>query len=295
MQQNKRRSDKLKRLDSGLSFTERFFHPLALRRFRKRLLRFLLIAAAAAALLYVLGLGVKYALDKAYGLNLQNIEYTSRHGFIGKEAAMRILGITDSVNVATLNTRELRRKLEEDPSILSAHVRAEYPRSLYVEVEERIPIVYVEMREGTDTGNRAQYFMAPDGFVFPKVPEFHENFEGVPIWYLNAGDVPELKPGIRISREKYRPIVQLVSAANAYGPTEIPRIEEIFRNKDWRIDLTLESGTTVMMQVLDIKPQIERLRLLLDNARARGRRIRSANVIPSLNPVVIYADPAESR
>ena len=49
------------------------------------------------------------------------------------------------------------------------------------------------------------------------------------------------------------------------------------------------------MQGLDIKPQIERLRVLLENARARGRRVSSANVIPALNPVVIYAEPAASR
>ncbi len=44
------------------------------------------------------------------------------------------------------------------------------------------------------------------------------------------------------------------------------------------------------MQVYDIKGQMERLSMVLEHARATNRTIRSANVIPMINPVVTFAE-----
>ena len=43
------------------------------------------------------------------------------------------------------------------------------------------------------------------------------------------------------------------------------------------------------MQVYDIKGQMERLAMILEHCRATHRPARSINVIPRINPTVIYA------
>lgn len=283
----------VKLLERALSLRERLFSMIAVRRGLKRLWRwvkFLLIAAPVMALLWYVA---DYALEKAYGLSIEHISFKSQRGIINKEQALHILGIEGSVNMATLNTESLKRRLEAEPSVRSATIRAELPSTLYIEVEERIPIVYVEMESGASTGNRARFFMDPEGVLFSAREDYHSLYMGVPTWYLREEDVEELREGAVLSPQRIRPITELVKAANTYDPEQIPPINEIFRPKDWEIRLVLESGTEVRMEVRQIREQMDRLALILDHARATGRLVRSANVIPAHNPVATFIDTPE--
>lgn len=291
-QQNRYRGEQttnVKLLEQALSLKERLFSMLAVRRGARRLQRWLkallIILPIAAILLYV----VDYALEKTYGLSIDHISFKSQRGIINKDQVMHILGVEGSVNMVTLNTEAFKRRLESTPGIRSAIIRAELPDTLYIEIEERIPVVYVEMESGAATGDRTRFFMDPEGIIFPVKEEYHQQFLGVPTWYLQPEDIRELKVGEQIDVQRVRPIAELISAANAYDPEEIPAIIEIFRPRDWEIRLVLESGAEVRMEVRHIKEQMDRLAMILDHARATGRTVRSANVIPSLNPVATFA------
>lgn len=281
-------------LEKALSLRDRLFSMLALRRGARRLRRWLLIALCALPVVGGIWYGVDYAIEKAYSLSIDNISYKSRRGLISKEQALQILGIQGAVNMATLDASGMEAKLEANPCIESAHIRAELPDTLHIEVDERIPIVFVEMESGASTGKRTRLFMDPKGVLFPVNASYHRNFMGAPTWYLQPSDVRELKPGAQLDEAVCRPIRDLVAAANAYDLTEIPAIREIFRPREWKIIVTLESGTEVMFQVYDIKAQMERLAMIMEHARAAGRGVRSVNVIPAINPTVIYAEPEKT-
>ena len=296
--QNKYRGEqraKVKLLEKALSVKHRLFSLLALRRGAQRTLRLLKIALILLPIIAVLWLVGYYALEKAYGLSIDHISYKSLRGIISKEQALHILGIQGSVNMATLNTEALKSRLESASAIRSAGIHAELPDTLYIEVEERIPIVYVEKESGAHTGDRSRLYMDPEGMLFPVQEEFHSRFTNVPTWYLQPGDVDELKEGKSIEPQRMRPIAEIIAAANAYDPEEIPPITEIFRPKDWQLRLVLEGGTEVLMEVRHIKDQMERLAMLLEHGRATGRHIRSANVIPAINPTVIYSEKHEAQ
>lgn len=284
-----------KMLERALSLKTRMFRMLAIRRGAGRLVRwfkFLLLAFPVVALLIYAG---QYALDMAYGLSIDHISYKSLRGIISKEQAMHILGVEGSVNMATLNTESMRRRLEQEPAVRSATIRAELPDTLYIEIEERIPIVYVEMQDSTRTGSNTRFFMDPEGVTFRVQEEYHRLFMGVPRWYLHPDDVDELREGAQIDPSRYRPIAELVAAANNYDPEELPPITEIFRPKDWELRLVLESGADVRMEVRNIREQVDRLVMIIEHARATGRTVRSANVIPALNPVATFAPiPSEN-
>ena len=281
---------KVKLLEKALSLQNRLFSLLALKRGMRRTLRFLKLALLLLPVLALLWYVGSYALEKAYGLSIDHISYKSLRGIISKQQALAILGIENSVNMATLNTETLKNRLEAAPAVRSASIHAELPDTLYIEVEERIPIVYVEKQSGALTGDHSRYFMDPEGVLFPVQEEYHSRFMGVPTWYLQAGDAPELRAGARIAPQRMRPIAELIAASNAYDPTEIPPILEIFRPKDWQIRLVLDTGAEVLMEVRYIKDQMERLAMVLEHARATGRTLRSANVIPALNPVATFLE-----
>lgn len=277
-------------LEKALSLRARLFSALALRRGMARARRWLVILLLALPVAVLLFIGFSFCLDKAYSLNIDNISYESRQKLISKEQAMKILGIEGSINMATLDAVGLSAKLEAHPCIESAHIRAEIPDSLSIEIDERIPIAYVEMESAADTGTRRRLFMDPKGVLFPVVEEYHRDFMGVPVWYLHPEDVTEFKEGAVVEERARRPIVELVSASNLYNLTEIPAIREIFRPKEWKIIVTMDGDIEVLMQVYDIRGQMERLAMILEHARATGRKVRSANVIPRINPTVKYAE-----
>ncbi len=283
----------VKVLEAALSIKHRFFSIVALRRGLRRLRKWglwlLILIPIAAALIW----GGMTAVEKAYSLSIDKVSFDARQKLISKEQAMQILGIEGSINMAALDTGALKKKLEENLCIESAHIHAELPDTLHIEINERIPVVYVEQESGADTGNRVRFFMDPAGHLFPVMPEYHRNFMGVPVWYLQPGDVAEFSAGAVVDEAKRRPIVELVAAANHYSLIEIPAIREIFRPKDWKIIATLDGGAEVLMQVYDIKGQMERLAMILEHCRATQRRARSINVIPRINPTVIYAAEAK--
>ena len=279
-------------LEAALTLKQRFFSKVALRRGLRRLRRWGLILLIIIPIIAGLIWGGMTAVEKAYSLSIDKVTFDARQKLISKEQALQILGIEGSINMATLNTGALKARLEANSCIESADIRAELPDTLHIEINERIPVVYVEQASGAETGNRVRFFMDPNGHLFPVMPEYHRNFMGVPVWYLQPGDVAEFTAGTVVSADKRRPIVELVAAANMYSLVEIPAIREIFRPKDWKIIATLEGGAEVLMQVYDIKGQMERLSMILEHCRATQRRPRSINVIPRINPTVIYAgDP----
>ncbi len=285
----------VRRLEKHMSLWNRLFNLLAVRRGALRLRRWLKLALLLVPIFALLWIGVSYLLEKAYGLSVEQIRFKSADDIINKQQALDILELGDSVNMATLNTESLRRKLEANDAIRSAAIRAELPDTLYIEVDERIPIVYVTWEDGARSGDNTKLFMDPEGVLFAVNDELHRNFLGVPTWYLRPGDAEELKPGVKIDPHKVRPIARLIAASNLYTPEEIPPITEIFRPKDWQIRLILDNGAEITMEVRNIREQMDRLAMILDHARATHRRVRTVDVIPALNPTVIFEDESSDK
>ncbi len=277
-------------LEGALSLKDRLFSIIAFKRGLRRLRIAVVVLALVAALLAGLYYSTIYAVDKANSLSIDHITYDSRQRLIRKEQVLELLGLKGTVNLATLDAAGLEKKLEDNLCIASASIRVAPPDTLHIEVDERIPIVYVEMESAAGMGQRTKLFMGPDGKLFPVVPEYHRNFLNVPTWYLHAGEVKELEPGEEIDEHKRRPILDLISASNHYDIAEIPPIREIFRPKEWKIVISLEDGTEVLMQVYDLHEQMDRLATILDHARATHRHAASINVIPRLNPTIIYRE-----
>ena len=281
--------DNVRTVEGSLTLRERLFSAISLLRAWMRVKRAARCTAIILPIALLLFWGIRYAVNQAYRLGIDNITYESTHKIIGREQALDILGIHGSVNLAGLNPGDWERTLEENPCVAAAHIHAELPSTLHIELEERIPVAYVEMESGTDTGTRRKLYMDQNGCLFPIVPEYHSRFTNVPVWYLQAADIREFRVGASVEEKAYRPIVELVAAANHYSLEEIPSIREIFRPKEWKIILTLDNGAEVLMQVYDIKGQMERLAMIIEHAAAVGKRPVSIDVIPRINPTVIYA------
>ncbi|MFI3244566.1 MAG: FtsQ-type POTRA domain-containing protein, partial [Akkermansia sp.] len=192
---------------------------------------------------------------------------------------------------ANLNSQELQDKLESDPLVASARVLKERPNTLDISVTARLPLAFVKMEN--DLGEvypPEPLFVDKSGTLFPVSKEQHALFMKSPTWYLKSPDVNSFQVGERIHTSSSKPVIELLKTLLLYNETEIPSIKSIRCPKEWKIVLSLETGTEVMMKTSDIPAQLERLYQLLEHAKSSNRRIRSANVVPSVNPAVTFFD-----
>lgn len=280
--------DKVRHLESRFSYWQRLKDVLTSRRGLHKL-RVYGLYLAAAALLYCAGNEVYTRLvQKAYSAHIEHIKYQSK-GIIEQSHAIHILGLTTESTFASLDCAEMKQQLESNPIIASAKVLKERPNTLVIHVTERLPIAYVRMQNAVGQVNPPEpLFVDATGVLFPVVESQHTPFLNSPTWYLKASDLTEFKVGERIKENSYKPIVELLSEVNRYSLTEIPLIKSIQCPKDWKIVLSLDTGTEVMMKNTELVPQVKRLSQILEHARSTNRQVRSANVIPNQNPAVRF-------
>ena len=278
----------MQKLESSLPHKAKLFSPLARRRglkhFKKWGLIIILLIGLITSFVYY---GMKY-MEQFYSISASAIEFRSS-GYISKNQCLELLNIAPDEKINSLQQSEMLNILEQHPCIANAIIRASIPHSLHIEIEERLPIAYVELEESINRGKRKKLFVSTQGVLFPIIEEYHQGFLNSPTWFLKDQDLEstfDIKE--KIKQESLAPIRQLIAAVNAYELHEIPPVREIFRPKQWKIILSLDGGTEVMMNVYQIKEQIARLSQLLEHARQEKKSIRSANIIPSVNPSVIY-------
>ncbi len=283
--------EELASLERSLPWHVRFWNRFALLRGIRRLKKWGLYAAAAAVVLWGLAWVAGKVMESAYNLDLRSIDYSS-NGIIDREAAMKILDMKESVNLANLDTAALERRLAAYPAVASARVQKELPSTLRIEVEARVPVALIEYEDSLSLPgtNESRCFLDPQGVIFPYDPQLHGNYLHIPVWYVTPAEVAPLRPGARASRKAYGPVVELLRLLNRYSVSEIPPVRCLTRPKDWQLIVHLENGTEVMMTVYNLPEQVERLRMALEHARAEKKHILRANVIPRMNPVVEYGE-----
>ncbi len=286
------KKSELKQLGRGKFWGDKF------RRFRKNyrlhLSRGIRKALIIIPLVAGLGFGGYYAVqtirEQAATLNISNIHIESE-GYMDKQEILNMLDLQDGTHFISIDTKELKKKLEDSPLIHEANVTANFPDTLNIQVQERFPIAIIEKEDGVLTGQRERYFICQEGDILPIVKDsFHQQFLHCPIWYVRPADYDQFDTEGSINQQSLDSIVELITAINQYQLNALPAVTEIHRPKEWKILLSLETGTEVVMRTSDIKGQMNRLINILQHARDNNRLVRSVNVIPELNPAVIYAD-----
>ncbi len=301
MNRNQRRNSrlspskrKIELIEKAVSASDKLFSAITLARFKRRLSSWVGKLVVTIVLLLVGFYIYERIRESAAKLKLDEIEFESR-GYITKDQILQLLNLKSGMPYTELKTQQLIQSLQEKPFIEHANIILELPDKLHIQIEERLPLAYIEREQGLITGETKKYFICDKGLIMDIQPEYHQSFLDSPTWYVTPRDYDTFHTGGHIKQESLEPVLQTITAANAYELDAIPAIKEIFRPKPWKTVLILRSGEEVTMSVFDIKGQISRLALILEHARATKRHIRSVNVIPKLNPAVIYYPTASAE
>ena len=94
--------ENIRELEKQLSFKERLFSILAFKRGINRLSKWTLIVVLSLAAIVGLTYIVRCIFDSAYGSEIQNVNYTSKHNILSKQQVMHMLGISDDTDLDSL-------------------------------------------------------------------------------------------------------------------------------------------------------------------------------------------------
>ncbi len=224
---------------------------------------------------------------------IQTVRFESE-GYIDQSEALALLGLTAQSSVASIDSAKLNERLKNHPCIKQGSFSLELPDTIHIQIVERLPLCYVEEQQAVLRGTRVRHFVCEDGYIIPNIEAFYRAFHNAPTWYVKPSDYERFEVGARIKPDSIKPVLETLTAVNVYELKDLPPVREILRPKAWKTQLILETGTEVTMNVFDIKEQVERLVKILQHARVNRREVRSINVIPKINPSVIYADEPKS-
>lgn len=114
----------------------------------RRLMWVLSVAGAVAAVVW---------LFRSPFLSVERVEVT---GVVASstDAALVELGAVPGTPLISISEREVEARLEEDPRVVEASVRRQWPDTLIVEIVERSPVAWV-------VGGSGAMHVAPDGVV----------------------------------------------------------------------------------------------------------------------------------
>ncbi len=283
-------------LEKFLPWTVRYLNRFTLLRILAFLKsRGLVLLAFLIALWMIWGLAGK-VMESACRLDLRSIEFSS-NGIVAREYALGLLQIEEGVNLAALDTAGLESRLLASPAIASARVQKELPSTLRVEVEARVPVVRIAYEESPTYADAGQpvLFMDPGGFIFPFDEQLHADYRDIPVWRVTPSQVVPLRAGSQVRVSECAPIVELMRLINSRSIADIPPVLSISRPRGWQLLLFLANGTEAQMTIYNLAEQVGRLSLVLENARARRKHIRRANLIPRVNPVVEYDAVPDAR
>ncbi len=297
MNKNKRRRDPRKtRLEWEQKAHELLAHLIELYRAYhiKHLLRswitLLVILCIVGSISYYV---ISMVGQQAVARTIKTIRFESE-GYIDQSEALTLLGLTEESSIASIDSTQLNELLKKHPCIKQGSFSLELPDTIHIQIVERLPLCYVEEEQAVLSGERVRHFVCEDGYIFPNIEAFYRAFLNAPTWYVKPSDYERFEVGARIKLDAVKPVLETLTAVNAHELKDLPPVREILRPKAWKTQLILETGTEVTMNVFDIKQQVERLVKILQHARANRREVRSINVIPKINPSVIYADEPKS-
>lgn len=282
---NKRNA--IKELEADLSLRTRYGNKRALFRLGKRTLTLSLYVLIACLLLLGIYLGGKKLLERGDQFQLQFVKF-STNGVITQAQALELMGLKGGENLIALDTEELSNKLLAAPGISNARVMRELPDTLSIELEARLPVVWLECKGAKLFAQDEEngLFLDASATCFSFTPGLHDAYRNIPILRIATPESGSVKSGDQLNT--VLPAMHLMKIMMREPEDVVPRVLLIEMPNAWSLALTLQGGTVATFGLFDHEQQIDRLILALNNARRTNRRILTVNLIPSRGTPVLF-------
>jgi hypothetical protein len=262
-----------------------------------RFMKFGLILMAVMALGFVGRLGWEELFVKnTEEFGIKEVPLTDFEGeaprFLTHSRIVATTGLDLDASIFALDTGELEETLRNLPETTQARVTRRLPGTLKIEVSERTPVAWLDCDQlGIVQRDRAAGLLIDEtGVPFKCASQTLWDFaERLPVIRVLQAEDHEIMEGQEIKHEGLQYALDLVNLASASM--------EGFERPAWVIvkdEITLEmmtlGKTIVTLSFYEQEHQLQKLTKIIGHARAKGRELKSVNLIPDRFVPVMYRD-----
>ncbi len=261
-----------------------------LRQWGRNLLKILIVLGVLAAIFYVLRLSWDRFVVFNNHFRLQNVHFET-NGHMSPQDAERILGLTRQENVLFLDIEGLELKMKKRADIVRISIHRELPASLSIEVEERLPVAWLECAPTELYAHNEESGLMVDssGFIFPYDRELHKRYRECPVLKVSTPMDGRYDAGDSLEGVANRQALRFLKTAGQFVPEGIPLIRSVSFANEWSLTARFLDGMEITFGLYEHERQLHDLSLIMQHAYATNRRVVSANMLPSRNTPVVFA------
>lgn len=252
-----------------------------------RFVKFGLILVAVMALGFAGRLGWEELFVKnTEEFGIKEVPLTDFEGeaprFLTHSRIVATTGLDLDASIFALDTDEIEETLKNLPETTEARVTRRLPGTLKIEISERTPVAWLDCdRLGIVQRDRAAGLLIDEaGIPFKCASQnLWDYAERLPVIRVLQAEDYEIQEGQEIKHKGLQYALDLVNLASASM--------EGFERPAWVIvkdEITLEmmtlGRTIATLSYFEQERQLEKLTQLVSHARAKGRELKSVNLIP---------------
>jgi cell division septal protein FtsQ len=238
----------------------------------------------------------KYAYEnQAFAIRSLAIE---TDGVLSAEQIQTWAGVRLQDNLLALNLARVKRDLELVPAIEAVAVERVLPRGLRIRVTEREPIarvVFPILRPGGRSEHGTYLVDARGCFMFPI--ERHQRAspavggdEHLPV--ITGIPLNDVRPGRAVEAPQALAALAYVQAFQRSSMLGLVDLREVDISQPGVLNVTTVQGSVITFGLHEFDRQLDRWRLVLEQARRQGKHIASLDLAVANNSPMTWIDAA---
>lgn len=229
------------------------------------------------------------ALEKNSQFLLKTVEVNTQ-GTLTRQQLVAATGLTEATNLLTVNLREVRAKIERLPQVKSAVLKRDYHGRLTLDVEQRMPVAWIECPKhkllGPLTGKGC--LMDAEGAPVPCDVITREYLAMPRIQFPALSEATPGKPSTDLQVHAALRLMEKLQSRQE----NLPLLESIEIPNPWSLVAHFNGDAKITFGIDDLDPQLVRFDRVMHEARERKWRIATLNLISTINtPVTFYETP----
>jgi cell division septal protein FtsQ len=259
----------------------------------RRALVFLSKIVLAVAVCVGIYFGIREGLNRFF---FQNPDYrlstlaVQTDGTLPRDQVLRTAGISEGVNIFSVNLAQVHDRLQQLPQIDDVQVERKMPNEIDIQITERKPIAWITSEKTVvDPFASDAAFLVDARGILMKEKKLLPEYLALPLITGCSGEA--LVPGKEVDSFEAKSALELLRLTTTSFMQTRFQIRDIDVSKGYCLLVTDKNHTQVMFAFENLEEQMQRLEQLLVYADDSHREIETANLLVARNIPVTFAKP----
>lgn len=208
-------------------------------------------------------------------------------GEITPSQIVNATGLHEGMNMLGISLVQVRERLESMPQVRKAKVTRGYPGMIFLDVEQRHPVAWLESPEHKLEAKVSGYgcLLDADGVVLPS-GELTEARRNLPV--IRVGRVHRLVPGQSIESPSALAALKLLRLHDNTAASRTLGVKLVDATRHHVLGITYDSRIQVTLPVDNMEKELGRLDRIFDEAERQKWQLATVNLLVTQNvPVTL--------